>query len=113
MALVSMKTERGDDLACCVESNPYGYGLTICLSEEQVEALGLDKNPPRAGTVVTIRAMASVRSVTQEADVEDAAEGEGAGSIDVRMSLQITDMEVTPASSVGSASAMYPNSTLL
>ncbi len=113
MALVSMKTESGEDYPCCCESNPYGYGLTICLSEEQVEALGLDKNPPKAGSVVTIRAMAMVRTVTQEADpAEEVAEGEDANDIDVTLSLQITDMEITPASSIGAASSMYPNSSM-
>jgi len=95
MAMVSMKVEREDKMAE-VKDNPYGYGLTICLNEEQVEALGLNKNPPEAGSSVGIQAMATVRRVTRSVDAEeDMAEGEPADGVDTVLELQITDMGVT------------------
>ena len=110
MALTSMKMDGDDGLPCCAESNPYGYGLSICLSEEQVEALGLDANPPAAGSTVTLRAIAMVRSVTQEAELGDAEEDGETNKIDVRMTLQITDMEVTPGGQAGqAATVLYGN----
>lgn len=89
--------------------NPYGYGACICLTEEQVEMLGLDKNPPAAGSTVNIRAIAKVARVTQKYDpAEEAAEGEDPDSIDVALELQITDLEVTTGSSSSkSASMLY------
>lgn len=102
MAMASMKQkEGGGDMPICAQSNPYGYGLTICLSEDQVEALGLDKNPPKAGTQVGLRCIAIVQRVTQEAvtDRDDPAE------IEVSLSLQITDMEVSGAPA--SSAALY------
>lgn len=106
--MVSMKTEDGDYEMSA--PNPYGYGLTICLTEEQVEALGLDKNPPPAGSVVGIQAIAIVKRVTQESDpAEETAEGEDPSDIDVSLELQITDMEVTPAQKAVDASLLYGN----
>lgn len=90
--------------------NPYGYGTCICLTEEQVEMLGLDKNPPKAGQTVTIQAIAKVARVTSKYDpAEEAAEGEDPESIDVALELQITDMEVITGgrSSNESASMLY------
>ena len=91
--------------------NPYGYGTCICLTEEQVEKLGLDKNPPKAGTRVSIKAFAVVKRVTTEYDpAKEAAEGEDPEDVDVALELQITDLEVTAAggrSQSESASMLY------
>lgn len=101
-----MKTE--DDDYAPSAPNPYGYGLTICLTEEQVEALGLAKNPPPAGTIIGIQAIAIVKRVTQESDPsEEVVEGEDPSDIDVSLELQITDMEVTPAAKAVDASMLY------
>ena len=100
MTITSMKTEDGDDNYVCSGPNPYGYGLCIDLTEDQVEALGLKANPPKAGSKVGIRGMAFVRTVTTDADLD----GDGDG-IDVTFSLQITDLEVTPAGAGTSADA--------
>jgi hypothetical protein len=97
MALVSMKTESG----CCdaPSTEAYGYGLCLDLNDQQCEALGITK-PMAAGSVVTISAKAFVRSATESAE-ED-------GEPKVRMSLQITDMEVSQSrSSAELASAMF------
>lgn len=93
MTITSMKMESGDSYTSC-EPNPYGYGLCINLTEDQVEALGLQVNPPKAGSKVGIRGIAFVRSVTTDADLD----GDGDG-IDVTLSLQVTDLEVTPEGS--------------
>lgn len=88
MAMVSMNIPMEMQ---CVEDNPYGYGLRISLSEEQVEALGLESNPPAAGSQVGIRATARVVRLTQEADPSDEDK-----DVDVTLALQITDLEVIP-----------------
>lgn len=100
MALASMKVEGGD--VAEYKPNPYGYGLFIDLTDDQVEALGLNANPPPAGATVGLRAVAKVISVTQDADVD----GDGDG-VDVRLSLQITDLEVTPGASTPAANLLY------
>ncbi len=102
MALVDMKQGDGDH---AMPTNPYGYGLRICLSEDQVEALGLQRNPPSAGATVGLRALATVVTVTQDADVDGDSDG-----IDVTLALQITSLEITPEggqSSSNSASMLY------
>ena len=110
MSLVSMKVDPPENEAVAADS-PYGWGLCLYLNEEQVEALGLNSNPPRAGSTVGIRGIAKVVRVTQEADAaEETAEGEDPNDIDVSLSLQITDLEVTPegaTSSAQSASMLY------
>ena len=92
--MISMKCGADYDYPSPAD-NPYGYGLEISLNEEQVEALGLDKNPPAAGSVLRITALVRVTRVTSESDpAEEVAEGESADDVDVRLSMQITDMQV-------------------
>ena len=107
MAMVNMAI--ADDEATEYKPSPYGYGLCISLTEEQVEALGLDKNPPAAGSKVGIQAIAIVKRVTQESEAGDPEEAGEDSSIDVCLTFQITDMEVTGASSQGgkAASMLY------
>ena len=94
MPMVNLATEKEPTVESYTE-NPYGYGTVLCLTEEQVEKLGLDKNPPPAGSKVSLRAIAVVKRVTTEYDpAEEAAEGENPEHIDVAIELQITDLEV-------------------
>lgn len=102
MPMVSMKTEGDNDRYCSPSSNKYGYGLCISLTEEQVEALGLKANPPAAGSQIGIRAVATVVSVTQDADTDCDEDG-----IDVTLRFQITDMEVTGSPATSAASLLY------
>ncbi len=99
MGMISMKLSKDSD-----EVSPYGCGLCLRLNEEQVEALGLDKHPPAPGSKVSLRAIATVRRVTQEADPDEAEEQGEDADIDVALELQITEMEVSqqgrPAASV-------------
>lgn len=106
MALVSMKVDP-PEMEMAQPDSPYGWGLCIYLNEEQVEALGLNGNPPQAGSTVTLRAIAKVTRVVQEADAaEEAAEGEDPNDIDVSLSLQITDLEVLPQGVASNSATM-------
>jgi hypothetical protein len=98
MSMVSMNVER-EDYAQPMAPN---YCPCIYLTEEQVEALGLKDNPPPAGGNVGIRAIARVVSKTEDADLD----GDGDG-IDVRLTLEITEMEVTRGSMPSAAAALY------
>lgn len=100
MALVSMKT--GDGMAEMPEPSPYGYGLCIHLNDDQCEALGITQ-PLQAGAVVMLSARAFVKEATATAD--EVGEGEAP---DVRMALQITDLELKPAP----AGKFYENSDM-
>jgi hypothetical protein len=98
MSMANMKTSESEISE--YKPNPYGYGLCINLSEDQVEALGLKNNPPAAGSTVGLRAIAQIIRVEQNADVD----GDGDG-IDVCLALQITDLEVTPGAMTSSSAA--------
>lgn len=82
------------------DDSPYGYGTCISLSDEQVKALGLQN--VKIGQKVRIVAFGIVESLRAEID-----EADEAGN--VYASIQLTDMEATPAS-VDAASKLYPNS---
>lgn len=96
MSLVSMKT-KGEACMPCGDQE-YGYGLCLNLNDDQTEALGI-KTPLAAGTVVQITAMAYVQTISQSVDSD-----EDGKTPDIRMSLQITDMELSPAKSAKSIS---------
>lgn len=102
MALVSMKVDQDSGGECSPCSNEYGYGMSLYLSKEQCEALGITE-PLKAGQSVMIQARAFVMNATQS--VED----DGDDKVpDVNMTLQITDLEVTPSKdSQAQASALY------
>lgn len=84
-----MKTE--DEGMEVPETSSYGYGLCIHLNDDQCEALGI-KEPLPAGAIVRLSAKAFVRSATQS--VEGDGDDKGA---DVRLELQITDLELKRA----------------
>lgn len=92
MGMVSMKVEGSGVTA--MPDNPYGYGLCIYLNEDQVEALGLKDNAPKAGSSVALRAMAVIVSKTEDADLDEDGDG-----VDVSLRIQITDLEVLPQGS--------------
>jgi hypothetical protein len=99
MSLINMAIP-GDDEAVEAANNPYGYGLCIRLNPKQCEALGIS-TPPEAGTVMSLRAMATATAVTQEVDV-------GEDGKEVYLELQITDLEISTASNAAkSASMLY------
>jgi hypothetical protein len=90
MAMVSMKMDSPPDMTMPAMGSAYGYGCCIQLNDGQCEALGF-KAPLPAGQVVRLQAMAVVTESTSSVEMD----GEDKGP-DVRMSLQITDLEVTP-----------------
>jgi hypothetical protein len=100
MGLVNMAVQNNDDEVAEMQNNPYGYGLCIRLNPAQCEALGIT-TPPEAGTVLSLKAMATATAVTQEADV-------GEDDKEVYLELQITDLEIGNASNAAkSASMLY------
>ena len=85
MQLVSMAVDK-DDSGAIPQTGKYGYGLRLCLNEDQCEALGIT-DPLRAGTVVSLQASAIVVAATESVE----ADGDDAGT-DVSLSIQITDL---------------------
>ena len=104
MNLVSMKVEMQDCAPCPPDA--YGYGLRICLNDDQCEALGI-KGPIKAGTVVQVVAMATVVRCEESTD----ADGDDTGT-DIRLDLQITDMAIEGPADKIDAKALYPNSSM-
>jgi len=104
MTMVSMKVES-EEVAKPMGGN-YGYGLCIDLNDDQVEALGIT-NPIKAGEVVTIKAKAFVKR--SEESVED--DGDDSGT-ELRLSLQITDMELNHDDGRTGAQKMYSKSDM-
>lgn len=92
MALIDMNIAPDYD-----SPSTYNNCPTIYLTEEQCEALGI-KQPPAAGTKLTLTAIAKVASVTASDDGDEASEG----GPDVRMTLEISAMEIGAASAGGS-----------
>lgn len=78
--------------------SPYGYGTCINLEDDQVEGLGIGNM--QAGTRVRIVAYGVIERVSIE------VEGKSGKS----MSIQLTDMEASPAasSSADIANKLYP-----
>lgn len=91
-----------DSTAVPDSDSPYGYGTCISLSDEQVKALGLSN--VKIGAKVKITAFGIVESLRAEIDGKE--EGEDAKM--VYASIQLTDMEASPVSSVN-MQAMYPS----
>lgn len=101
MAMANMKTS--DDSMMPQMGAP--SGPMLCLNEDQVEALGLQANPPKPGTQLKFQAVAVVAS---RREYTDAAGGDGDGDIDVTLSLEIVGMEVSAGESVtGAADKLY------
>lgn len=101
MASLKLTPKAQDDSSMVASSDcSYGYGTSISLEEEQVTALGAGKLT--AGQKVRIVAYGIVSRVS----VDVGEEGEAPGP---DMGIQLTDMEITPATSVD-AGAMYPSS---
>lgn len=89
MALTDMNVAPDYD-----SPSTYSNCPTIYLSEEQCEALGI-KTPPAAGTKMSMSAIVKVCSVTASDDGDEAGEG----GPDVRITLEISAMELTSATS--------------
>ena len=101
--MISLKKqveEGGEVDGLAPNGSPYGYGTCISLSDEQVKALGLQN--VKIGQKVRVVAFGIVESLRAEID-----EADEAGN--VYASIQLTDMEATPAT-VDAASKLYPSS---
>lgn len=95
--MISMNIKGDGD--CC--PGDYNNSPTIWLSEEQCEALGVT-TAPTAGAVFMLRARAVAVSVTTTAE-----DGEQGSAPDVRLTLQLTDMEVSTSAGPSAASVLY------
>lgn len=100
MKLVSLKNVDQAETMAAYPVEQYGYGLRLCLDDDQCEALGITK-ALRAGTVIKLQAQAVVVSSTES--LED--DGDDAGP-DVSLSIQITDMGVEVGSVMRNAAQM-------
>lgn len=92
MKLTNMKSESMEDYPSPCMPN-YGYGLTLCLDEHQTESLGITE-ALKAGTLVTLQAMAIVATSTESVERKGTC---------VTLSLQITDLGLTIESQVKNA----------
>jgi hypothetical protein len=105
--LTNMKRDADEGYASSPGYNPgqYPSGLCIWLDEDQCDALGIAK-AMKPGTQVTITATAVVTTATESLE----SDGDDKGN-DVRMSLQITDLGVTPSGTLRNAAAELYRST--
>ncbi|HCE08096.1 MAG TPA: hypothetical protein DEQ40_05755 [Oxalobacteraceae bacterium] len=101
--MVNMNIKDDDAGMCC--SSDYNSCPTIYLSDAQCEALGVT-TAPAAGTVYTIQCKAVAISVTSSMEEADEAKTEG-DAPDVRLTLQITDMELSGGAEKSAASILY------
>ena len=101
MKLVSMKRADDDDMDMVPYSSPnYGYGLSICLNEDQCEALGITK-ALRAGSKVTVQGMGIVTSSTESVTREAGESGS-----DITLTIQLTDMGLQQQGKASNAAAI-------
>lgn len=103
MQLVSMNI-KDDDASV---SSDYDPSPCIYLTDDQVEALGINGMPP-PGTVFTLQARAVVTSVTASAEEPDEVAEEG-NAPDVSLSLRLTDIGLggAKADSAKTATVLY------
>ena len=101
MKLISMKKDSDDmgEAAYCMAAK-YGYGLTLRLDEYQCESLGITK-ALKAGTQVTLQAIAVVTSATESLE----RDGDDKGT-EVCICLQITDMGLTTGGKLKNAAEL-------
>jgi hypothetical protein len=74
--------KKDTHLGCIAEADKYPWGLSITLTEAEIEKLDLDENPD-VGDIVHLFALAKVISVSKE-DKEDGSR--------IRVGLQITHL---------------------
>jgi hypothetical protein len=102
MKLVNLKSDSGDSSYSPMPMEAYGYGLRLCLDNKACEKLGITK-AMAPGTRVSIKAEALVCSSTSSID-------DGDDDVDVRLSLQITDMGIESQGMVrNAAQVLYGN----
>ena len=90
--MINMKVEKKDEekdgcAPCCIDDNPYGWGLNLYLDDDRMKKFNFDK-PLETGTVVRIEALATVTGNAENASLKHGKR--------VSMDLQITDMELSP-----------------
>jgi hypothetical protein len=104
MKMVSMKGDDDDALSYDYSSPNFGYGLSICLNEDQCEALGITKM--RAGTKVMLQASGIVTRTSESVSDEPDEKGN-----DLSLTVQITDLGLTAQGLAKNAAAILYGST--
>jgi hypothetical protein len=100
MKLVSMKRASDEDCSCMEHTSPnYGYGLSLSLNEDQCEALGLTKI--RAGSKVTLQAVAIVTSTNESVSREP-----GESGTELSITVQITELGLQQQGATKNAAAI-------
>lgn len=99
MAMISLKKVNEHRQAEVYREPEYGYGTSIDLDGEMVEALGLNGGLP-AGQKVTIQAVGVVIRRSEELEA-----GDDSGGKDTNVCIQLTDIEVKPDGSANAAKA--------
>ena len=56
---------------CGINQDPYPYGLEISLQEEEIDKLGIDVTKVTAGEEIVVKAIASVKEVSEEKRMVD------------------------------------------
>lgn len=105
MNLVDMKIPPGSDMMAQPEQpSPYPYGLRLCLNDDVLDKLGIEKLP-ELGAEITIQAKVVVVSRNESADA-----GDPDGDNDYKsMDLQITALGLgLPESDDKKAAKLYP-----
>lgn len=103
MKMVCMK---GDDQSMdgSYASPNFGYGLSICLNEDQCEALGITKM--RAGTKVMVQGQGIVTRASESVSDEPDEKGN-----DLSLTVQITDLGIqTQGMAKNAAAILYGGS---
>jgi hypothetical protein len=98
--MINMKsTEKPDDEMTELERPEYPYGLCIELDEESLKKLGITELP-KVGSLMQILAKVRVKTTSAYTTIGNKKEK--------RVSLQITDMEVSETKAVKNAAvALY------
>ncbi|QII84181.1 hypothetical protein G3T20_05365 [Bordetella hinzii] len=109
MPMVSMKlsdqaAQAYNQPVAASDAPMYPYGLTVCLNDDSMKKLGLDKAPPIIGARMVLMATVEVVSVRSEKEHD--------GDTRTGADLQITEMELLPARREADPRGMYPNSNM-
>lgn len=104
MKLASMKIDRkaqrkSMEASVAMDSPAYPYGLELRLDQDSLKALGMEDKLPKVGKSLKLEALVDVTSVSEN----DRAGGGKTCSV----SLQITDLALSPAKSADASEQLY------
>ncbi len=94
------KEEASEEIGCSPCDPKYPWGLELTLNDDVLQKLGFKDAMPQVGKIMKIMAVATVTGVRSSQDQD--------GESESSMSLQITALDVEPASS-DMAGKMWPD----